>query len=126
MMALREVGLDIRALGPAVGSASALKMSYAGVTKGLTALCALMQLHAREHGLGAELDAALRETRPDLWQFLESAVPSMPPKAYRWVAEMREIAAYAARDEAAAAIYEAAARFYGRVARERAGQAAPK
>lgn len=118
MLALGEAGLDIRALGPTVGSASALKMSYAGVTKGLTALCALMQRHAREHGVGSELNAVLQETRPDLWQFLDGAVPSMYPKAYRWVAEMREIAAYGASDEAVASIYEGAARFYERVAHE--------
>ena len=115
-IALREAGLDVRAAGAAVGDASALKMSYAGVTKGLTAICALMQQHARAHGLGAQLDAVLQETRPDLWHFLERAVPGMVPKAYRWVAEMREIAAYTAPDEAGTRLYEGAARFYERVA----------
>jgi 3-hydroxyisobutyrate dehydrogenase-like beta-hydroxyacid dehydrogenase len=113
---LCDAGLDVRSLGVAVGTASALKMSYAGVTKGLTALCALMQRHARANGIGADLDAVLSETRPDLWNFLERAVPGMPPKAYRWVAEMREIAAYAAADEAAELIYEGLARFYERIA----------
>jgi 3-hydroxyisobutyrate dehydrogenase-like beta-hydroxyacid dehydrogenase len=117
-VALRAAGLDVRVLGPAVGSASALKMSYAGVTKGLTALCALMQLHARKHGLGAELDAVLAETRPDLWHFLAGAVPSMYPKAYRWIAEMREIAAYTAPDEAGERIYDGAARVYEQIVRE--------
>jgi len=113
---LCAAGLDVRSVGVAVGTASALKMSYAGVTKGLTALCALMQRQARASGIGAELDAALRETRPDLWNFLERAVPGMPPKAYRWVDEMREIAAYAAADDAAELIYDGMARFYARVA----------
>jgi 3-hydroxyisobutyrate dehydrogenase-like beta-hydroxyacid dehydrogenase len=117
---LREAGLEIRGLGTTVGSASALKLSYAGITKGLTALCALMQLQARAHGLGAELDAVLQETRPDLWHFLERAVPGMYPKAYRWIAEMREIAVYASPDEAGERIYEGAARFYEQVAREAA------
>jgi 3-hydroxyisobutyrate dehydrogenase-like beta-hydroxyacid dehydrogenase len=125
MIALREAGLDIRVLGSSVGSASALKMSYAGVTKGLTALCALMQSHARNHGLGKELDAVLQETRPELWQFLERAVPGMYPKAYRWVSEMREIAAYTAPDQAGESIYEGAATFYERVAREAAGISDP-
>ena len=116
MTALRGAGLDVRAVGPAIGDASALKMSYAGVTKGLTALCALMQEHARAHGLGSQLDAMLKETRPELWQYLERSVPGMVPKAYRWIAEMREIAAYTAPDEAGEHIYEGAARFYERVA----------
>jgi hypothetical protein len=46
----------------------------------------------------------------------------MYPKAYRWVAEMREIAAYTAPDEASEQIYEGAAQFYERVAREVAVQ----
>lgn len=123
MLGLGDAGLDVRALGPTVGCASALKMSYAGITKGITALCALMQRQAGQHGLGTELNAVLQETRPDLWSFLEAGVPSMYPKAYRWVAEMREIAAYAGSDEAAASIYAGAARFYERVAREAAENA---
>jgi 3-hydroxyisobutyrate dehydrogenase-like beta-hydroxyacid dehydrogenase len=117
-IALRAAGLDVRALGPAVGSASALKMSYAGVTKGLTALCALMQQHARANGLGAELDATLRETRPELWTFLEKAVPGMYPKSYRWIAEMREIADYTAPDDAGQQIYHGVAQFFERIASE--------
>jgi 3-hydroxyisobutyrate dehydrogenase-like beta-hydroxyacid dehydrogenase len=126
MLALREAGLDVRALGPTVGAASGLKMSYAGITKGLTALCAIMQLHAREHGLDAELDAVLKETRPDLCQFLERAVPSMHPKAYRWIAEMREIAAYTTPDEAGERIYEGIARFFERIAREFSATGSPE
>jgi putative dehydrogenase len=117
-IALRAAGLDVRTLGPAVGSAAALKMSYAGVTKGLTALCALMQQHARANGIGAELDATLRETRPDVWNFLEKAVPGMYPKSYRWVAEMREIAEYTAPDDAGQQIYEGVAQFFERIASE--------
>jgi hypothetical protein len=61
--------------------------------------------------LGAELDAVLAETRPDLWHFLKDSVPGMYPKAYRWIAEMREIAAYAAPDDAADRIYEGSRAF---------------
>jgi hypothetical protein len=45
-------------------------------------------------------------------------LPAMYPKAYRFIAEMREIAAYTAPDEAGEHIYEGAARFYERVASE--------
>ena len=121
MLVLRAAGLDVRTLGPSVGAASALKMSYAGVTKGLIALCALMRHHAREHDLGTEFDAVLAETRPDVWHFLESAVPSMYPKAYRWIAEMREIADYAAPDEVGDLVYSGFARFYERIAAELPG-----
>ena len=38
---LNQHGLDIRPLGSQIGLASAIKMCYAGLTKGLTALCAV-------------------------------------------------------------------------------------
>ena len=123
MIALREAGLDVRAVGTAVGQASALKMSYAGVTKGLTALYALMQEHAAAHGVGTELDAMFQETRPDLWPYLQRMLAQMEPKAYRWIAEMREISDYTAPDEAGTRIYEGMARFYERVAETVAAKA---
>ena len=115
---LKRAGLDVRALDDTIGSASALKLSYAGVTKGLTTLYALMLQHAREHAVGDELNAVLKETLPGVWPFLESMLPAMYPKAYRFIAEMREIAAYTAPDEAGERIYEGAARFYERTASE--------
>jgi putative dehydrogenase len=118
MLALRSAGLDARSVGTVAGAASALKLSYSGITKGLTTLGALMQEHAREHGLGAELEAVLRETRPELWQFIERAVPGMYPKAYRWIAEMHEIAAYTAPDPAGTQIFAGAAALYERITRE--------
>ena len=40
----------------------------------------------------------------------------MLPKAYRWVAEMREIAAFLGDDAAGAAMFDGAARLYERLA----------
>jgi putative dehydrogenase len=42
VMALRDYGLDIHVLNDQIGAASALKMSYAGLTKGLIAVGAAM------------------------------------------------------------------------------------
>jgi hypothetical protein len=50
-------------------------------------------------------------------------VSRMPPKAYRWVAEMEEIAQFQADDPAARAMYLGIARFYDEIA---ADLAAPK
>jgi uncharacterized membrane-anchored protein len=44
----------------------------------------------------------------------------MYPKAYRWVAEMEEIAAYLEADPAGAEIYQGAAHLYERLAAARA------
>jgi hypothetical protein len=42
----------------------------------------------------------------------------MPPKAYRWVAEMHEIAGFVGDDPAAHELYEGAAQFYERFAED--------
>ena len=45
-------------------------------------------------------------------------LPMMPAKAYRWVAEMREIAGFVGDDPAAHELYEGAAHFYERIAED--------
>ena len=42
----------------------------------------------------------------------------MPPKAYRWVAEMHEIANFVAGDPSAHELYLGAAHFYEQIARD--------
>ncbi len=90
---LAACGLDVRVLDGPVGQASGLKMCYAALTKGLTALGVELLLAARLLGLEDALAAEQRESVPVLRAHLERAVPGMPPKAYRWVGEMEEIAA---------------------------------
>lgn len=91
---LAELPLDVRVLeGRAVGDASALKMCYAALTKGLTALATEQLLAAERLGLAAELQAELADSQPVLQAWTRRAVPNMFPKAYRWIAEMEEIAA---------------------------------
>ena len=89
---LRDYGLDIRPAGPAVGQASALKMSYAALTKGLAALGTQLLLTAKLAGVAELLEAELGDSQPQLRQWLARQLPNVPPKAYRWVAEMQEIA----------------------------------
>ncbi len=115
-MTLAEHGLEMKLLGPAIGEASALKMSYAGITKGFTALGAAMMLAATRGGSAAALHAELAASQKPLFAWLTRQVPNMYPKAYRWVAEMEEIAAFTGEDEAAGALFAAAARFYQRIA----------
>jgi 3-hydroxyisobutyrate dehydrogenase-like beta-hydroxyacid dehydrogenase len=87
-------GLRIKLLTGPAGQASALKMSYAGLTKGLTALGAAVALAAGRAGVGEALHAELAESQSALLTRLERNVPDMFPKAYRWVAEMEEIARF--------------------------------
>jgi 3-hydroxyisobutyrate dehydrogenase-like beta-hydroxyacid dehydrogenase len=115
-------GLEIRVLEAPVGAASALKMSYAGITKGLVAVGAAMLLAAARGGVADALRAELEESQRHLLASFEKTVPAMFPKAYRWVAEMQEIAAFAGDDAAAAEIYRGASALYARLASDVVGE----
>ena len=109
---LRNFGLDIRVLEGAPSAASALKMSYAGITKGTQAIGAAMILAASRAGSAEALFAELQTSQPALFPWLKKQLGQMPPKAYRWVAEMEEIADFVGEDPAARELYEGAARFF--------------
>jgi hypothetical protein len=96
-------------------------MSYAGMTKGLTALASAMMLAATRFGAAPALAAELAASQPDLLKYVTRSVPDMYPKAYRWVAEMQEIAAFAGEDAATRDIYTAIAALYDRLAQDEAG-----
>ncbi|WP_250502711.1 MULTISPECIES: NAD(P)-dependent oxidoreductase [unclassified Caballeronia] len=116
---LADHGLVVRVLDGPNGAASALKMSYAGITKGLTALGSAMALAAMRNGAGDALLSELAASQPALAAWLAGNVPRMPPKAYRWVAEMEEIAEFIGDEFAEHRIYEGAAGLYARLAKDK-------
>ena len=116
--ALREYGLDIRVLDGEMSAASALKMSYAGITKGTQAIGAAMMLAATRAGSADALMAELQLSQKEMLAWLKRQLTMMPPKAYRWVAEMQEIAGFVGDDPAARELYEGAAEFYERFAED--------
>ena len=59
-----------------------------------------------------------------LLQRFTKTLPDMYPKAYRWVAEMREIVVFAAEDAAASRVYDAFADLYERLAADYRGSRA--
>ena len=89
--ALSKFGLDLRVLDDRVGSASALKCSYAALGKGLTALGTLLILGAQRAGIDDALRQELVTYQPQILAWLKRMVPDMYAKSYRWVAEMEEI-----------------------------------
>lgn len=115
---LKNHGLDLRVIEGPIGAASALKMSYAGITKGLTALGAAMMLAATRTGAAADLAAELRASQPQLLAWLAGTVPGMLPKAYRFDGEMMEIADFIGDTTSGAGIYEGMARFYRTLAHD--------
>ncbi|MEO9961625.1 MAG: DUF1932 domain-containing protein, partial [Nisaea sp.] len=84
--------LDIRPLGDEIGAASALKMCFATMTKGVQALAIQSFVTAELEGVGPALKTEMSNVLAPLRASMTSSLPGMPPKAYRWVGEMEEIA----------------------------------
>ncbi len=116
--ALRQYGLEVHVLEGSLGAASALKMSYAGITKGTQAIGAAMILAAMRAGSADALVVELEFSQSEMLAQFRQQLPKMPAKAYRWVAEMQEIAGFVGDDPAARALYDGAANFYRRIAED--------
>ncbi|MGO7368271.1 6-phosphogluconate dehydrogenase [Rhizobium sp. UPM1132] len=113
---LEDCGLRIRRLDGLLGAASALKMCYAGINKGFIGLGTAMLLAASRSGAAESLKAELSESLPDVDRRLSRSIPDMYPKAYRWVAEMQEIADFLGEDDPAATIFRGMAGVFSRMA----------
>ena len=90
---LNQFGLDIRPLGDKVGKASAIKMCYAALTKGLSALCIELLTASKLLGVSESLASEFQLSQASLYERMERSIPSLPSKSRRWVGEMEEIAA---------------------------------
>ena len=90
---LQGGGLVVRDLGGAIGRASALKMCYAAVTKGTSALQFAQLAAASRLGVGDALSAELTESQGAVYAAMRRSLPGLPAKAPRWIEEMRQIAA---------------------------------
>jgi L-threonate 2-dehydrogenase len=115
--ALKQYGLDVRVLDGPLTAASAMKMSYAGITKGTQALASVMLLAATRAGTADALFAELSGSQAPMLAWLKRSLAMMPPKAYRWIAEMHEIADFVGEDPAGHELYVGAAHFYEQIAR---------
>lgn len=89
--ALSHYGLDVVVMGEEIGLASAIKMCYAALTKGLTALCTELLTAAEALGVFQALQQEFHWSQAALYERIERGLPRMPPKARRWVGEMEEI-----------------------------------
>ncbi len=92
LLALNDYGLEVFDLQGEAGQASGLKMCYAALTKGLTALCTELLVAAEELGISEPLAHEFRESQGAMVTRMERGVPGMLPKAHRWIGEMEEIA----------------------------------
>lgn len=118
--ALAKGGLEVKVVDGPIGAASALKMSYAAIGKGLTALASASILMADKYGAKDALLAELERSQSHLLKPLGWSVPDMFVKAYRFVGEMEEIADQSGR-ESTAAIYRGIAALYTDIATDQDG-----
>lgn len=112
-------GLLIKPLDGPIGSASALKMSYAAITKGLTAIASASILAAARYGASDALYAELSGSQKNVLPAIARSVPDMFDKAYRFVGEMEEIADHFGR-ASSAEIYTGIAKLYQEIADDQA------
>jgi L-threonate 2-dehydrogenase len=109
---LRDWGIDLRAIDGPIGAASGVKMSYAGITKGTTAIAAAMLLGAARFGCAEALIAELSDSQPQMLARMRNSIPGMYDKAYRWVTEMEEISDFLEQNPPSRDMYAAIARLY--------------
>jgi 3-hydroxyisobutyrate dehydrogenase-like beta-hydroxyacid dehydrogenase len=116
ILKLNDYGLIVRLVEGSLTAASSLKMSYAGITKGFTALAAAMMLAATREGSVDALKKELGESQAPLQAWLARQMPAMYGKAYRWVAELDEIAGFVGEELPEHEMFAASARLYERIA----------
>lgn len=110
--ALSEYGLDVRSLGPEPGLGKGIKIAYAALTKGLTAISTQLLVSAWSMGLYDSLVELFKEKQAEQYRRMMRAVPSMPHRSRRWVGEMEEISRTFENIGMTPQIYQGAAELY--------------
>ena len=124
--ALFEGGpLEAIVLAGELTAASAIKMCYAAWTKGSQALLMAVRALATAEGVDEALLAEWHRSQADLPRRSENAAKGTARKAWRWVAEMDEIAATFAADGLPDGFHRASSELYRRMAVYRDAAAPP-
>ena len=117
--------LDARAVGGSLTAASAVKMAYAGWTKGSAALLLAVRALARAEGVEDTLLAEWALSQPSLPDRSQASARSATVKGWRWVAEMEEIGASMAAAGLPDGFHRAAAEIFRRTPHAGAAQPDP-
>jgi len=123
---INHPNLQVRVMSERIGDASGVKMCYAAMTKGTTALAVELLVAARKLGVEQALEKELRESRNDVFDWQIKNIAGMPPKAYRWVPEMQEIAKTFGELGLTRRIFEGATDMYELVAATPLGKESPE
>jgi putative dehydrogenase len=119
---LAAYGLIVRPLAGDIGVASTFKMCYGGISKGLTAIGTAMYALAENAGIRDAFVSEMAVSQLPIHTWLTKQMPPMYAKAYRWVAEMQEIAAFGNGEPGVTDIYDAFAEFYAAIAASEAAR----
>lgn len=92
MESLDGKGFKVISLGTETGKASAMKMAYAGLTKGSWTLWTSVLLTAERNGLLNELVAEFEHSQSPTLENMRRMVSALPADSGRWIGEMEEIA----------------------------------
>ena len=107
--------LECEVLAGGIGQASALKMCFAAHAKGLAALRAAVLASASEFGVLGDLERQWSRSGP-AYSAAVGSIQHTAPKAWRFVAEMHEIADTFAAAGMPRGFHLAAAEIFGRLA----------
>ncbi|MDJ0611146.1 MAG: DUF1932 domain-containing protein [Kiloniellales bacterium] len=110
-------GIAVKPCGPEIGRASAVKMAYAGITKGTSALHAAMLIAAERLGVADALHDELQYSQGAFYRRMEAMTPALPAVSARYVGEMLEIAKTMESCALTAGFHEGAAELYRLLAR---------
>jgi uncharacterized protein DUF1932 len=88
---LQDSGLTVKVLGPMVAQASAFKVVYAGLTKGLQGLFVELLMGARKFGLLDEITRRYEESFPGLLDKIAPSIIGLRIHAGRRAEEMVEL-----------------------------------
>lgn len=91
LQALESFNIPIKLLGPSTNQASAFKVVYAGLTKGLQGLFCELLMGARRFGLMNEIRAQYEESFPGLLDKVSSSIIGLRTHAARRAEEMDEL-----------------------------------
>ena len=85
-------GITVTGLGEEIGRASAIKMTYAALTKGTMTLQAAVLMTAMRLGVFDELGREFQKSQSEAWARM-GVLPFLPADSGRWIGEMEQIAA---------------------------------
>ena len=117
MEALDGKGIRVFPMGPEPGRASALKMVYAGLTKGTWTLHTALLMAAWQLGVYEETVAEYGNSQKAALEAMRARIPRLPADAARWIGEMEEIAATLASAGVTPGFHEGAAEVFAVLAR---------